>query len=295
MSRLRVLFYSLEDSLYNIKRGGITGIVSIITIAFTMLNLSLFFLLWINISPLLKGCLDEIKVVGYLKEGLLEEKIQGLTRELNAIPEVKKVNFVSKSEAMEKFKEILGEDKYLLEGLNENPLPASFELLLDEKAGINALDIITENLMGKTEFEEIQSGREWIHRLYVFLFLIKAIGFIVGGVLVFVSIFIISNTVHLTFINRKEEVEIMRLVGANRWFIKTPFLIEGLLNGFLGGAISVGFLYILYQGVKYKLSPYLLSAIGLIRVSFIPFSVIMLLIGLGMGVGGVGSIFSLRL
>jgi len=123
----------------------------------------------------------------------------------------------------------------------------------------------------------------------------KIIGFLVGGILLFVSVFIISNTVRLTFINRKDEVEIMRLVGANRWFIKTPFLIEGLLNGFLGGVISVGLLYMLYQGVKYKLSPYLLDAIGMIRISFIPFSVIMFLIALGMGVGGVGSLFSLRL
>jgi cell division transport system permease protein len=295
MSGLRVLFYSLEDSFYNIKRGGFNGIVSIITISFTMLNLGLFFLLWVNISPLLKGCLDEVKVVGYLREGIVEEKIRSLTTELKAIPEVKKVNFVSKSEAMERFKETLGEDKYLIEGLKENPLPASFELLLHETSGVNALDKVTDNLKGKSEFEEIQSGREWVHRLSVFLFLIKAIGFIVGSVLVFVSVFIISNTVHLTFINRKEEVEIMRLVGANRWFIKTPFIIEGLLNGFLGGAISVGFLYLLYQGVKYKLSPYLLGSIGLFNISFIPLFIICLLIGLGMGVGGVGSLFSLRL
>jgi cell division transport system permease protein len=260
-----------------------------------MLNLGLFFLLWINIAPFLKGCLDEVKVVGFLKEGILEEKIESLAKELNNIPEVKNVNFISKSEAMERFKETLGEDKYLIEGLNENPLPASFELLIDEAAGINALEAVEESLIGKAEFEEVQSGREWIHRLSVFLFLVKLIGFLVGGVLLFVSVFIISNTIRLTFINRKEEVEIMRLVGANRWFIKTPFLIEGLLNGFLGGVLSVGLLYLLYQGVKYKLSPYLLDAIGMIHISFIPFTIVFLLIALGMGVGGVGSLFSLRL
>ena len=75
MSMLRTILYSLNDGLYNIKRGGITGIISIITIAFSMLNLGLFLLLWINISPLLKGWMDEVKVLGYLREDICEERI----------------------------------------------------------------------------------------------------------------------------------------------------------------------------------------------------------------------------
>jgi len=294
MSKLKVFFYSLQDGFYNLKRGGTTDLISIITIAFTMLNLGLFFLLWINIAPHLQGCLNEVKVVGYLKEGISEARVRSLGRELKSIPEVKQVRFISKSEAMRCFKASLGEDQYLLEGLQENPLPASFELIIDEATGMDALDKAARYLLAQGEFEEVQSGREWVHRLSVFLFLTKTVGFIVGGVLLFVSLFIISNTVRLTFVNRKEEVEIMRLVGANHWFIKTPFFIEGMLNGFLGGLISVGLLFLLFQGVKYKLSPYLLEAVGMIHISFIPLSVIFLLIGMGMGVGGVGSLISLR-
>lgn len=294
MSKLKVFFYSLQDGFYNLKRGGTTDLISIITIAFTMLNLGLFFLLWINVAPHLQGCLNEVKVVGYLKEGISAARVRSINRELKAIPDVNQVRFISKSEAMKCFKASLGEDKYLIEGLQENPLPASFELVIDEESGMGALDKVAEYLQAHGEFEEVQSGREWVHRLSVFLFLIKTVGFIVGGVLLFVSLFIISNTVRLTFVNRKEEVEIMRLVGANHWFIKTPFFIEGMLNGFLGGLISVGLLYLLFQGVKYRLSPYLLEAVGMIHISFIPFSVIFLLIGMGMGVGGVGSLISLR-
>ena len=294
MSKLKVFFYSLQDGFYNLKRGGTTDLISIITIAFTMLNLGLFFLLWINVAPHLQGCLNEVKVVGYLKEGISAARVRSINRELKAIPDVNQVRFISKSEAMKCFKASLGEDKYLIEGLQENPLPASFELVIDEESGMGALDKVAEYLQAHGEFEEVQSGREWVHRLSVFLFLIKTVGFIVGGVLLFVSLFIISNTVRLTFVNRKEEVEIMRLVGANHWFIKTPFFSEGMLNGFLGGLISVGLLYLLFQGVKYRLSPYLLEAVGMIHISFIPFSVIFLLIGMGMGVGGVGSLISLR-
>lgn len=294
MSKLKVFFYSLQDGFYNLKRGGTTDLISIITIAFTMLNLGLFFLLWINVAPHLQGCLNEVKVVGYLKEGISAARVRSINRELKAIPDVNQVRFISKSEAMKCFKASLGEDKYLIEGLQENPLPASFELVIDEESGMGALDKVAEYLQAHGEFEEVQSGREWVHRLSVFLFLIKTVGFIVGGVLLFVSLFIISNTVRLTFVNRKEEVEIMRLVGANHWFIKTPFFIEGMLNGFLGGLISVGLLYLLFQGVKYRLSPYLLEAVGMIHISFIPISVIFLLIGMGMGVGGVGSLISLR-
>ena len=137
MRKLKVFFYSLEDGFYNLKRGGVTDLISIITIAFTMLNLGLFFLLWINIAPHLSHCLKDVKVVGYLREGISAARLKNLNRELKAIPKVKKVRFISKSEAMKCFKASLGEDKYLLEGLQENPLPASFELIVDETSGID--------------------------------------------------------------------------------------------------------------------------------------------------------------
>ncbi|MGA1794589.1 MAG: cell division protein FtsX [bacterium] len=292
--RVWVFLYSLQDGVHNLRRGGITGFVSVITISFTMLNVGLFFLLWINISPLLTGCLDAVKVVAYLKEGIGEERVVLLTSQLNAMKEIKKVTFVTKSEAMERFRESLGEDRFLLEGLGENPLPASFEMIIDDTAGIGALDMVAEKLSLFGEFEEIQSGREWVRRLSVFLFLIKVVGFLAGGVLIFVSLFIISNTVRLTFLNRKDEVEIMRLVGAHRWFIKTPFLLEGMINGLLGSVISIGLLYLLYQLIRYQLHPYLLDIIGLFRLSFLPPTLMLLLAGLGMGVGGVGSLFSLK-
>ena len=294
MKRLRIFYYSLEDGFYNLKRGGMTGYVAIITIAFTMLNLGLFFLLWMNISPHFKGCLDEVKVVGYLKADVSNEAIGHLAKELKGLSEIKQVLFISQSEALARFKDSLGEDKYLLEGFEGNPLPASFELIIDEKAGINALDTAVANLSGREEFEEVQSGREWVRRLSIFLFLIKIIAWIVGGVLLFISLFIISNTVHLTFINRKEEVEIMRLVGANRWFIKIPFLIEGMINGFLGGVVSVGFLCLLFMVVRYQLNPYLVDVLGMIHIRFIPPSAMIFLMALGMGVGGLGSLISLR-
>ncbi len=294
MNRLRMFAYCLKDGLYNLKRGGITSIISIITIAFTMLNLSLFFLLWINLSPLFMGWMNEVKVVGYLKKNTNEEAVEGLKKELTSLVHIKKVNFVSKSDAMERFQEFLGDDKSLLEGIDENPLPASFELVIDESAGLDAIESTAMNLQSRKEFEEVQSGREWMHRLSAFFVFIKVVGFLVGGVLIFISVFIISNTVRLTFINRKEEVQIMRLVGAHRWFIKMPFLIEGILDGLLGGGISISLLYLFYYLSIYKLRPYMLSTFGILRLSFIPYSVIIFILGLGMGVGGVGSLFSLK-
>ncbi|MBN2373134.1 ABC transporter permease [bacterium] len=294
MNRLRTILYSLNDGLCNLKHGGVTGVVSILTIAFSMLNLGLFLLLWINISPLLKGWMEEVKVLGYLKEGICESRIENLSGELAKMAHVEKVRFVSKSEALERFKETLGEDRSLLEGIEDNPLPASFELVMDDTSGIDALEDAAKRLKAMNEFDDVQSGREWVHRLYAFFLLIKIVGFLVGGVLVFVSIFIISNTVRLTLINRREEIEIMRLVGADRWFISVPFLMEGIINGFLGGAISLGLLYLLYHVLRCKLNLYLLSAIGMLRLSFVPYSAFFLLIVLGMGIGGLGSLFSLK-
>ena len=91
MGKLKVFFYSLEDGFYNLKRGGVTDLISIITIAFTMLNLGPFFLLWINIAPHLSNCLKDVKVVGYLKEGISASRIKNLNRELK-IPLSKEVS-----------------------------------------------------------------------------------------------------------------------------------------------------------------------------------------------------------
>lgn len=295
MNRLRTLIYSFKDGLYNLKRGGITGIISIITIAFTMLNIGLFFLLWINISPLFKGWMEEVKVIGYLKEDISEGRIKELSGALAALPNVQTVTFISKSEALKRFKENLCEDQYLLEGINENPLPASLEVILDESSKLESLDKIAQELRATDAFEDVQSAKEWMHKLSAFLVIVKIVGILVGGVLLFVSIFIISNTVRLTFINRKEEVEIMRLVGAHRWFIKLPFLIEGLVDGFLGGGISICLLYLLYYVMRCKLKPYLFGTMGTVHLSFIPVSMTFVIIGIGMGVGGIGSLFSLKI
>lgn len=295
MNRFRSVLYSLQDGIYNLRRGGITGVISIITIAFTLLNLGLLSLAWGNISPILDRWMAQVKVVGYLKEGVSGQRIEELQKDLGAVPHVKEVVYISKQEALTRFKKTLGEDSVILDGIDENPLPASFEFIIKKGAAVETLDKVTKELKVIEEFEEIQSGREWVSRLSSFIFLIKAVGVFIGGLLVFVSLFIISNTVRLTFLNRMEEIEIMRLVGATRWFIRIPFLIEGALNGFLGGVFSTALLYLIYYIIRYRMGLYLLNAIGMTRLSFIPMTVIAFLICLGMGVGAIGSLFSLKI
>lgn len=295
MNRFRTICYGLKDGFYNLRRGGITGIVSIITIAFTLLNIGLFLMLWRNASPFFTKWMKDLKVVGYLKDPVSEKRIVDIKKELGALENVKEVLYVDKKDALQRFRDILGDDASLLDGLDENPLPASLEIVIKDGARLTDIDEIIKNLKEREEFEEIQSGRQWLHRLSSLFVIIKIIGLSIGGVLIFISLFIISNTVRLTLINRKEEVEIMRLVGAHKWFIQMPFLIEGTLNGLLGGVLSISLLYILYYFLRFKLSPYLLSTFGVLGISFIPLSSIILLLGLGMVVGGLGSIFSIKI
>jgi cell division transport system permease protein len=139
---------------------------------------------------------------------------------------------------------------------------------------------------------EVQYGKRWVAKLRIFVDVLKLVGITVGGLLLLATIFVVSNTIKLTFYSRREELEIMRLVGATDFFIKTPFLIEGLLHGLCGALIAIGCLLLLVV--------FLFSHLNLpVRLAILPGSqpTVLLMagfVGLGLFLGGLGSVVSLR-
>ena len=180
-----------------------------------------------------------------------------------------------------------------MEGLRENPLPASFELTLKPQFGrsgnIEDLAARLERLPGVAQ---VQYGRKWVAKLRVFVDVIKLVGVSVGGFLLMATIFVISNTIKLTFYSRQDELEIMRLVGATDFFIKAPFLIEGLLHGLGGALLAVGGLTALMFFLLTHLDVPL--RIAMLPGSQTPVSLVAGFLGLGLLLGFLGSTVSVR-
>ena len=248
----------------------------------------------INLNKLLVHWEGEIQIISYLKDGLSTHEVKHLERHILEIREVRSIRYVSKSDSTILFKRFFGNQKGILEGLDLDILPASFEIQLEKEfyrgQGVNEFVKKLSRLRGITD---IQYGQEWITRLSTIVHLLRWGQWIVGGILFLAISFIISNTIKLSIYSRKEEIEIMRLVGATNGFIKIPFLIEGFFQGVSGAILSVGLLFLLYQSFLLKSGPFMKAYLGPTVFSFLPWNSIGGVMLVGISLGCLGSSLSL--
>jgi len=187
-------------------------------------------------------------VVAYLKKAPNQKQLPWIVKQLKEFPEVEAVKYVSPTDAMKRFEKRLADDATLLEGIDRDLLPASFELTLQpqyrNQEGINK---VIERLDNTVDVDDLRYGQKWLERFNTFVDMLQFISLILGGFLIFATLFIVSNTIKLTLYARRDELEIMALVGATMRFIKIPFLLEGALQGLLGGILSLVFLVISFK------------------------------------------------
>lgn len=287
------LGYFLKKALENLRINPFLSLVTLSTIAISMLILGLFTLIYLNVQQFLNQWGDELQITAYLEETLSRDQAEELLSKVVDWPEVEKIIYVSKAQALARFRSQLREYSGILEGLEENPLPASLELKLRPQLGRGGN---TEELSTRLErlpgVAEVQYGKRWMAKLRIFVDVIELVGITVGGLLLLATLFVISNTVKLTFYSRQEEVEIMRLVGATDLFIKAPFLIEGLLHGLGGALLATGALSLFTLLLFSHLHLPLRLAM---RTGSLP-SIHLLagFLGLGLFLGMLGSTISLR-
>jgi cell division transport system permease protein len=233
--------------------------------------------------------------VFFLKNDLPDNEIRLIEEHLKKSELVTHVQFISSVQALNRFKRTFTELSEIVDHIEVNPFPPSLEASLSEKALISEeiLGFITEikNMQG---VEDVQFNREWVEKMQSIDRLVKAVGFFLGGILVLASFFTISNVIKLNVFARKDEIEIMRLVGGTNTFIRTPFLMEGIMQGIAGGLLSLFLLFLLA-----KLFPlYLGSSLGvlneLINFRYLSSSQSINLIGGGAIIGFLGSLGSLR-
>lgn len=248
MRILHTILYCVEEALVELWRNRLVNIVSIVTIAVSLFILGIFATISSNLDLLLIGWSNRVQLTVYLSDDSGVEEKQEMERLLSSKDEVDSFQYVSKDEAIERFQSYFPELETLPSMLESNPLPASFEIqMASDYRSPEQVHRFAEELESVPGVGEVDYDLLWVERLTAIIDLVRALGFFIGGSLVVASIFTIFNVIKLTVYGRQEEIGIMRLVGATHAYIRGPFLVEGMLQGGLGGLAALTFLYAAYE------------------------------------------------
>jgi len=284
------LRYFIVRAFRNMKGNLFPNLTSIGIIALSMLLFSIFSLVAFNLSSFLQRWEEKIEIIAYVRKQTSQREVEDLLRSLRLIHGIDRVKYISSADAMVFMEAKLGSQKNLLEGIQPTVLPASFEIQLsrDYRNSIRINEVISE-LKQFHQIEEIQYGREWVERFSGLVHILRITQWILGGLLLVAMTFIISNTLQLTIVTRREEIEIMHLVGASPTFIQIPFYIEGLVQGFLGAGLALMILFSLYNIFLGHIPPLVREWLGGISISFLPPKTIAWFLSGGMVLGFFGS------
>lgn len=290
MDRLR---YIVEDALTNLRRSGWGGVASVGTIAVSFVIVGIFLILTGNLGALMAEWKEQFQVTVFLEDNITGEQLALLKKRVQSERAVKSMTYTSKAEALQQFKRELRGKESLLEGLGENPIPASLQLRVHEAYQTpEALKQLTASLGRLEGVEDVMYGQEWVDRLSSVIRVLRLLGLSVGLALGLASLLIVSNTIRLAVYARSEEIEVMRLVGATRLHIRAPFVLEGMIQGTLGAGLALLLLFGAYQATLWQLQMTPGQIFGMGVGSFLDPNWAVLMVAVGAGVGAFGSLIS---
>ena len=265
------------------------------TMAMSLFVFGAFMLLQENLQHFLTGLGDQIQINAYLEKGLGASDVQGLQGRIKTFPEVERARHISQEQAWLDFSAALGAQSSLLDGLPRDALPSSFEILLKPAYRDGP---VVEDLANRLKKEKgitaVEYPQEWVDRLSLVVLAVQWTKWLLGGVLFMAAFFIAGSTVKLAILARKDEIEIMQLVGASEELIQAPFVLEGMIQGIAAGAVSVVGLWSLFRFLHRQVA----SSAGLFgapaQLQFLDLKNIALLLVIGWLLGAAASLFALR-
>ncbi len=287
----RISFF-FKEAFGSLRRNYFMTIAALVTVFLSIVVLGGVLVFVYTTDALLKEVEEKVEITVYLVTDPDPDAtaIEVMTSEIMSWSEVKSVVYVSKVDALERLKEDFKDNPEILENLTSNPLPASFEIALVDP---QAVDTVAARFEGDPIVDEVRYGKEIADKLFAFTSQARNFMLIFIVLLGIVAILLISNTIRLSIFARKREVEIMKLVGATNWFIRWPFVIEGVTVGFLGAAVAAA--------VVLALNAYLVDRIrGSLPFMAVPLDavpyvlVIVILLAVGVVIGAAGSGIGLR-
>lgn len=272
-----------------------TSFVAVAMIAISLLIVGCFLLIAENLSRAAEEWQGSSRVIVYFDSAATQAQIAAVDRYLVSQRELAGRRFVTREQALERFKSYFANMAEVVGQLDENPFPPSFEV--DVPPALARSGVLRQQMnrvRAMPGVDQVQYDWEWIERLRRLVHIINVIGLIAGGVLAVAAAFTIANVIRLTMMLYREEIEIMRLVGATERIIRGPFLIEGFLQGTIGGVLAVVLLFALFEGSRRALAPSSSIVWGFLFRGFLPWEKVAALIAGGMLAGWFGSWLSVR-
>lgn len=291
---IKSFFYSLKQALVQLNRNKTMALTSLFSITAMLLILGMFFILVVNVNLLTESAKDQFDMVEvYMLDDATDDQIHTIMDSVKTLDYTDTVEFLDKDDAMDEMKDRWGDNGYLLDGLQENPLPRSIRITLKNIEDSQELVDYVSNFEG---IEKVKYNQSEINKILKITNSIQVGALVIIVFLIFVSIIVVSNTVKLTVLARGREISIMKYVGATNWFIRGPFLIEGIIIGILAALISAGVICGLYSLIIANISEQMLVmfSTGLVPVAFMTENLIVIFLALGVSIGAMGSMISMR-
>ncbi|MCH3965874.1 MAG: permease-like cell division protein FtsX [Clostridium sp.] len=290
--RISTIRFFIENSFKSLKRNKTISIASAATVAATLFILGISLLAMLNIQQGILEVQSKVEVKIYLKDNITSGQKSDIENKIKSVDGVVSVDYETKKEAVDKFRSQLGDqNKSLVNGLEkDNPLPNSYIIKVRTPETVSE---VVNNIKGMQGIESIQDGRGIVDKIIKITRTIRWIGTIILVILVGVSLFLIGNTIKLTVYSRRREIGIMKYIGATDWFIRWPFIIEGMIIGLAGAIFSDIILYYLYKVIYMKVSSSFLL-MQLVSPQYVYTSILGIFIIAGILIGALGSILSIR-
>ena len=286
--------YTVKQTFSQIARNKTMGFISFASIMAMLVLIGAAFVLVVNLAVAMeraKDGYDEILI--HLEDERPIAQAAYIISELNAMPEVQSATFLSKDEALENWRVAWGDRAYLLDTLQTNPLPDGIIVKLRD---LESADAVVARARGFDYILEVQYYRDVVDALMRISNGIQTVSFIIIIFLIIISTLIVSNTIKLTVHARSEEISIMKNIGATNWFIRGPFLLEGIVIGVAAAAFATGLITLAYTRIIEFTETQMINLFmfQLVPMEFLVFNLLFIFLALGVGIGVVGSIISMR-
>jgi len=289
--RLSTIKYYFREALQSVIRNSWLSVASVGVVAVSLLILGSSLLLVLNANSIAANLESSVEITVFLKDKINSDQIQALENKIKAQPEVTEVKFVSKAQALEEMKKNFGDKQDILTGLEEkNPLPDALRI---KTSVVEQVEPLAHQLESFAQVDQVRYGQGVVEKLLALSKWVRTAGLVTMVLLGVAAVFLIATTIRLSVSARRKEIGIMKMLGATNWFVRFPFLLEGMFLGLTGSLLAVIAVYFGY-----------LSLIGRIEIS-LPFiqlvsdrnvlvPLVEALLGLGLGIGMAGSMISLR-
>jgi cell division transport system permease protein len=286
-----ILFF--KRALEDFRNNRLLNLITLLTISLSILIVSTFILFFINTRDMMNFWKKGLRIMVYVKPDVVPSEMPAVGRQIKSIEGVKDIRFISKEAALRQLKSQMKRQASLFEKLEKNPLPDAFETELDAKfQRWEKLEALATQIEALDAVQEVEYGQQWLGRFNQVFNLFTLAGYTMCGIFLMAAAFIVANTIRLVIYSRRDEIEIMRLVGAAEHFIKIPFYFQGLMQGAAGAVIGLAILFAAYGYVASNIEPGSFS--GLINIRFLAPQMVGIIILLSMLVGWFGSYISLK-